>query len=278
VEHNAIIYATYAFYAFLAAVGLCAGSFFNVMIWRIPRGKSIAWPPSHCPKCGKNIKAYDNIPVVSYLILGGKCRNCKARIPITYPIVEFLTAAILITAWTLLNMNTTLRQISAWYDAVIPILRVISIIMLIPMAVIDIRHYIIPNRFTLTLLGLAVALSLIPGNLSIAESLLGVLAGAGPLLGLGILGTYLFKKGDAMGMGDVKLMAALGALWGAQTVLIGMAFGALLGSIAGGILILSKKINDEHRIPFGPFLGAGTVVAIFVGDPLWQWYLRMFYY
>jgi leader peptidase (prepilin peptidase)/N-methyltransferase len=256
----------------LAGAGLCVGSFFNVLIWRIPREESIAWPPSHCTGCGYKIKSYENIPVLSYLFLRGKCSGCKTPISIIYPLIEILTAAALILIWKFSGVTL----LSPWHQNIIPLLKVISLILLIPISVIDIRHYIIPDRFTLPFLAIALALSFIPGNLGPLESLLGALSGGGSLFLLGIIGTYLLKKGDAMGMGDVKLMAYLGALWGVKIVLIGIAFGALLGSIIGGLLLLSKKIdNDENRIPFGPFLAAGTIAAVYFGDPLLQAYLRL---
>ena len=259
-------------YAMLGFAGLCMGSFFNVLIWRIPRGESIAWPPSHCTGCGEKIRTYDNIPVISYLILGGKCRRCRSPISPVYPVVEVLTAITLIAAWKLLNV--TLQH--PWYMNLVQILRITSLLLLIPISVIDIRHYIIPNRFTLPFLAFSLGLSFIPGDLSPIDSLLGALAGGGALFAVGLIGTYALKKGDAMGMGDVKLMAYLGALWGVKAALIGIAFGALLGSLAGGAMILARKLDDDHRIPFGPFLGAGTAAAIFAGDPLIQWYLGFF--
>ena len=129
-------------YTILGFVGLCIGSFFNVLIWRIPRGESISWPPSHCTGCGEKIRAYDNIPVVSYLILGGKCRRCRSPISPVYPAVEILTALTLIAAWMFLDV--ALRH--PWYMNLVPILRVTSLLLLIPISVIDIRHYIIPDR------------------------------------------------------------------------------------------------------------------------------------
>jgi leader peptidase (prepilin peptidase)/N-methyltransferase len=252
--------------------GLCLGSFFNVLIWRIPRGESIAWPPSHCTGCGFKLKAYHNIPVLSFLFLRGKCCSCNAPISFVYPVIEIFTALGLIIIWKLSGFTFA----HPWYQNIIPGLQIISLILLIPISVIDIRHYIIPDRFTLPFLALALALSFVPGHLSPAQSFLGALCGGGSLFLLGVIGTYVLKKGDAMGMGDVKLMAYLGALWGAQTALIGIAFGAFFGSVAGGVMILTKKFdNNEHRIPFGPFLAAGTVLSVFAGEALLQAYLRL---
>jgi leader peptidase (prepilin peptidase)/N-methyltransferase len=261
------------YYGTLAFAGLCIGSFFNVLIWRIPRGESIVWPPSHCTGCGCRIKAYDNAPVISYLILRGKCRHCGEAISRLYPAVEILTAAAFLLFWQLLGI--AVRE--PWYANIVPLLQMASLILLIPVSVIDILHYIIPDRFTLPFLALAVvAASLQKRGLTPAGSLLGALAGGGTLLVIGIIGTYILKKGDAMGLGDVKLMAYLGALWGYKAALLGIAFGALAGSIAGGIMILSKHINDDHRMPFGPYLAAGTVVAIFAGEPILRWYMELF--
>jgi leader peptidase (prepilin peptidase)/N-methyltransferase len=260
-------------YAVLGFAGLCVGSFFNVLIWRIPRGESIVWPPSHCGSCGKRISAFDNIPVLSYLFLGGKCRNCKARISFVYPLVEILTAVTLIAVWRLLGVTPA----APWYLNILPLFQVASLLLLIPISVIDIRHYIIPDRFTLPFLAIALGISFIPGGgLSPVESLVGALAGGGSLFVMGVIGSFIMKKSDAMGLGDVKLMAYLGALWGYQAALTGIAFGALLGSIAGGIMILVKKVDEDHRLPFGPYLAVGTAVAVFAGEPIWEWYLRLF--
>ncbi|GBU22029.1 peptidase [Fibrobacteres bacterium R8-0-B4] len=264
-------------YAVLSVVGLCIGSFFNVLIWRIPRGESIAWPPSHCTGCGGKIGALDNVPVISYIALGGKCRRCGARISLVYPVVEIITAAVFVAAWRLLDIHL----LSPWYMNLTQIFQVTSLLLLIPISVIDIRHYIIPDRFTLPFLLFALGLSFIPDGVSPwyrdpLMSLLGALSGGGTLFVVGAVGAFAMKKGDAMGMGDVKLMAYLGALWGYKTALLGIAFGSLLGSIVGGIMILTKSLSDDHRIPFGPFLAAGTAIAVFTGEPLLQWYLSLF--
>jgi leader peptidase (prepilin peptidase)/N-methyltransferase len=140
--------------------------------------------------------------------------------------------------------------------------------------VIDFRHYIIPDFFTLPMLGIAVALSFIPGSPLPVTSLIGILAGGGTLYFIGWLGAVLFKKGEAMGGGDIKMMAAAGALWGGQTALLGILFGALLGSVFGITIMAIKRINSDHRIPFGPFLGAGVWVAVLYGEELFGMYLR----
>jgi leader peptidase (prepilin peptidase)/N-methyltransferase len=213
--------------------------------------------------------------VFSYLILGGKCRFCKVRISIVYPIVEALTAVSLIALWEVMGITALLLN-NPWHQNILPLLQIASLIILIPISVIDLRHYIIPDRFSLTFLALGLAVSFIPGGITPVESLIGALAGGGTLFAMGMIGTLILKKGDAMGMGDVKLMAFLGALWGYKAALFGIAFGAFFGSLAGGVLIFTKKLNDDHRIPFGPFLGAGTVAAIFFGDTFFNWYMGLF--
>jgi len=264
-------------YVILGFIGLCIGSFFNVLIWRVPRGESIVWPPSHCTGCGGRISAFDNFPVLSYIVLGGKCRRCKSPISPIYPIIEIITAVAFVVVWRLLDITL----LYPWYLNLTPIFKVISLLLLIPISVIDIRHYIIPNRFTLPFLFFSLGLSFIPDGVSVwyanpLVSLLGALAGGGTLFIVGLVGTFAMKKGDAMGMGDVKLMAYLGALWGYKAALLGIAFGALLGSVVGGVMFLAKSLNDDHRIPFGPFLAAGTAIAVFAGEPLLQWYMSFF--
>ncbi|MFP4164000.1 MAG: prepilin peptidase [Chitinispirillaceae bacterium] len=255
----------------IGMAGLCLGSFFNVLIWRIPREESVVWPSSHCTVCGHKLGAAENIPLFSYLFLKGKCKSCKEKISPVYPIVELLTAAAFVLFWNTVEFSASMP----WYRNIIPALRLSSLILLIPVSAIDLRHYIIPDRFTLPLLGLGLVLSIVPHHLSPLQSFLGALSGGGALLIMGLIGTYILKKGEAMGMGDVKLMACMGALWGVKIALLGIMFGALLGSIAGVVMMLSRKLDDDHRIPFGPFLGAGVVIAIFWGEQLLNAYLNL---
>ncbi len=251
-------------------LGLTLGSFFNVCIIRIPQGKSIMWPPSSCTSCGKRIAFWYNIPVISYLILRGKCRICSQKISPIYPLIEILTALVLVLVWQV----TPFYPNEPWYVNIVPFFRLLSIVLLIPVSVIDLQHYIIPDRFTLPFLGVSFALSFIPGGLSPAQSLLGMVAGGGSLLFMGVLGTYVFKKGDAMGGGDIKLMAYLGALWGASVALTGIVFAAFFGAAVGIALMAAKKLNQENKIPFGPFLAAGLVIAAFFGETLLDSYLN----
>lgn len=251
--------------------GLILGSFFNVLIWRIPREESIFWPASHCPKCSVKIKPWHNIPVLSYLFLRGRCFSCSEKIPPVYPLVELCTGGAAVAVWMILIeplMPLTWQQ----WPAVL--IQSIFLLLMIPVTVIDFRHYIIPDLFTLPMLGIGLLVSFFPGFPTPTASFFGILGGGGTLYAIGWIGAVLFKKGEAMGGGDIKIMAAAGALWGAQTALMGILFGALLGSVFGITIMAIKKINTDHRIPFGPFLGAGIWIAVLYGKQILKMYLR----
>jgi len=257
-------------YVLVALFGALLGSFFNVLIWRIPRNESVVFPASHCPNCNRAIKPWENIPVLSYMFLGGKCAGCKVKISPVYPIVELITSAMLLLLWVLLVNGRDISMING-----IPLgVQIAFLILLVPIAVIDFRHYIIPDIFTLSFLVISFGISFIPSGLSPQQSLLGILAGGGSLWLLGFIGKVIFKKGDAMGGGDIKMMAAAGALWGPEIALIAIVFGAFLGSLAGLPMILLKKINTDHHIPFGPFLGAGLWISVIAGIKILQTYAQ----
>ena len=249
-------------------VGLSLGSFFNVLIWRLPRGESVVFPPSHCPNCDHRIRPWENIPVVSFLLLKGKCSSCKNRISWIYPATELTTAAMALLFWYLLWE----RDQTIWGYLLFGF-EWVSLLLIIPIAIIDLRHYIIPDIFTIPFLFLALAISFIPGAVSPLYSAIGMLAGGGSLLVIGWLGKILFKKGEAMGGGDIKLMAFIGALWGPQIALLSIVFGAFSGSLAGLGLMAARRLDDEHKIPFGPFLGLGVWIAVFAGDTILNAYM-----
>ncbi|NLD93794.1 MAG: prepilin peptidase [Fibrobacter sp.] len=257
-------------YILVALFGALLGSFFNVLIWRIPRNESVVFPASHCPECNRPIKPWENIPIVSYIFLGGKCAGCKVKISIVYPVVEIVTSAMLLLLWILFVDGRTITILNG-----IPLgVQFAFLILLIPIAVIDIRHYIIPDIFTLSFLVLSIGISFIPSGITPQQSLLGILAGGGSLWLLGFIGKVIFKKGDAMGGGDIKMMAAAGALWGPEIALIAIVLGAFLGSLAGLPMILLKKINADHHIPFGPFLGAGLWISVIAGVKILETYAQ----
>lgn len=252
--------------------GLILGSFFNVVICRIPEKKSIFRPASHCPKCSAPIKPWHNIPVISYLLLRGKCRFCKQPISITYPLIELISGAAAFAIWYF--YLPSLHPLT-WYSLTVFSVRVLFLLLIIPISVIDLCHYIIPDLFTLPLLVIAAGIAILPGNPTLLSALYGILAGGGLLLAVGAVGTLVLKK-DAMGGGDIKLMAGAGALWGPQIALLSILFGALLGSMYGVVLMITKRINTDHQIPFGPFLGAGIWIAVLWGEKLMNAYLLYF--
>lgn len=230
--------------------GLVVGSFLNVCIYRIPRGKSIVYPPSSCPVCGARIKWYDNIPVLSYILLRGRCRNCKAKISPVYPIVELLSAVYAVLVYLKFGLTVDF----AFY--------LIFGYMLIVGSFIDLFHYIIPDRISL---GLAV-IGLLFGlyRHALIHSVVGFAFGFVLLLFVAVLGKAIFKK-EAMGGGDIKLLGALGTFIGIKGVLFTLFVASFLGSFVGIVLMALGKANMSQRIPFGPYLSLSAIVYVFVG-------------
>jgi leader peptidase (prepilin peptidase)/N-methyltransferase len=248
--------------------GLMAGSFFNVIIYRMPRGESVVWPPSHCTGCGYRIKACENIPVLSWLLLKGKCRSCASPISAQYPLVELLTGILAVAvAGYFLRAGAAHPldfQIGAAY----------LILASVPIFIIDFRHYLIPDVLNFPGMALGLGLAFLPGGQSPAQSLVGMI-GAGILLWtVGFVATRLLKK-DAMGLGDVKLIAMAGALFGLQTALLGLVFASALGCLVGVPMLLLRRLNQEHHIPFGPYICLGVLLAAFIGEAALEWYFGL---
>ncbi|MGD0454267.1 MAG: prepilin peptidase [Solirubrobacteraceae bacterium] len=244
---------------FAGVLGAVFGSFLNVVVHRLPRHESLATPASHCPKCGTPVKPYDNIPILSWLLLRGHCRSCGASISARYPLVEALTAA--------LCAGAVLTHHSAAGIA----LSVALILLLVPAALIDLEHRIIPNRITALGAVLALALGLALDPAGEPERLIAATAGGGFLL----LAALAYPGG--MGMGDVKLAGMMGLFLGAAVapaLLI-----ALLAGVALGAVVIARKGAQAGRktaIPFGPFLALGALCAVFVGHPLVDVYVNHF--
>jgi leader peptidase (prepilin peptidase)/N-methyltransferase len=240
-------------------IGLLLGSFLNVVAYRLPRGESLSMPASHCPACNTPIKPYDNIPVVSWIALGGRCRSCKTTIPWRYPLVELGTA--LLMALTVLVLGP---DSDVW-------LGLAFVLLLVPVTVIDLDHRIIPNK--LMLLGTVVALGILALTApeSIPEHLIAGTAAGGFLLIAAI------ARPGGMGMGDVKLAFVMGLFLGRE---VGAAILVALvaGSLVGGVIMTRKGARDGRKtaIPFGPFLALGGLVALLAGEPIVDWYLRTF--
>jgi len=246
---------------FVLLLGLIIGSFSNVCIYRIPRQESLIRPGSHCPKCNQPIKFYDNIPLVSFIILKGKCRYCKEKISWQYPLVEFLTAVL----YLLLFLRYGLQLVTFVYMFFCSALIIITFI--------DLKENIIPDVLSLPFLLLGFLMSFFLKNLSPINSLLGILAGGGVLLLVAILGSFLFKK-EAMGGGDIKLAAMVGAFLGWQLTLLSLFLSFFTGAIIG-IVILIKNKGESDPIPFGPFIALGTIIALFFGHSIINWYLSL---
>jgi leader peptidase (prepilin peptidase) / N-methyltransferase len=245
--------------AFTGLFGAIVGSFLNVVVYRLPRRESLVRPASRCPGCATPIKPYDNIPVVSWLLLRGRCRSCKTAIPMRYPLVEGLTALLCVAA------------VLAGGSAATIALNVTFILLLVPIALIDFEHRIIPNRLTAlgALLAVGIGMALDPSGEP--ERLIAGAAAGGALL----LAALAYPAG--MGMGDVKLAGVMGLFLGsavAPAMLI-----ALLAGVLAGVFVMARKGTSEGRktaVPFGPFLAFGSLVAIFAGDQLVNLYTTNF--
>ena len=240
-------------------LGLVIGSFLNVCIYRIPIGKSIVYPPSSCPKCNSQIKWYDNIPIISYIILGGKCRQCKSKISPIYPLIEALSGFITVLIYIKYSLSL---QAAAF---------LILSYALIVASFIDFEHYIIPDRISLGLIAVGVVFSyFLP--IGVKGSLIGAAGGFLILYGVAMLGQLLFKK-EAMGGGDIKLLSGIGAFIGIKGVLFVLLFSSFLGSAVGIGLILIGKKEMTSKIPFGPYLSLAAVCYPFFGE----WIIKYLY-
>lgn len=255
------LHSTLLVYAAVAILGLCIGSFLNVCVFRIPLEKSIVHPPSACPACGNAIRFYDNIPVLSYLLLRGRCRHCAAPISPRYPSVELASG--LTAAATYAAFGPTVETLV--YFVFISTLWVVTLI--------DIDHRIIPDTISLPgILVFFLASFLLPG-MTLKDSLLGILVGGGSLYA--VAWAYrAVKKADGMGGGDIKLLAMIGALIGWKGVLFTLFASSALGTIVGVGIMIARGRSMKLAVPFGPFLSAGAAAYVFFGPRLIDWYLN----
>ena len=250
--------------------GSLIGSFLNVCIYRVPEGRSIVTPSSRCSSCGTPVRFYDNIPILSYIILGGKCRDCKTKLSFQYPFVEFLNAALYVLALHTFGISSI--SVLAAYLVFISALIVIFFI--------DLEHQIIPNSITLPGIPIAVLLGSFiltdPFNpsemLGFKSSIIGFIAGGGSFYLIAIIGKAILKK-DAMGGGDIKMMAMVGGLLGWKAIILTTFMGSLFGSIIGVALIMIKGREWGSKIPFGPYLALGALISLFWGNDILRWYL-----
>lgn len=257
-----VIYPPLLTYTTAFIFGLCIGSFLNVCIFRIPHAKSIVHPPSACPGCGSPIRFYDNIPILSYLLLRGRCRHCGATISLRYPAIELFTGLTAVAVYAAFGPSVE----TLVYFAFISTLWVVTLI--------DIDHRIIPDTISLPGIPVFFLASLAIPAVTVKESLLGILIGGGSLYAIAWAYSAV-KKVDGMGGGDIKLLAMIGALIGWKGVLFTLFASSSLGTVVGvGIMIATGK-NMKLAVPFGPFLSAGAVIYVFFGPRLIDWYLNV---
>jgi leader peptidase (prepilin peptidase)/N-methyltransferase len=250
-------------HAILAAVvGVCVGSFLNVCIYRLPRGQSLASPPSRCPHCERPLRWYHNIPIVSWVALRGRCAHCQAPISIQYPVIELVTALV----WLLIVWMTPVGWLLAS--------RLVLATALIVLFMIDLEHQLLPNVITLPgiVVGLAFSVVAPPGP---ADALLGALLGGGVLYAIAAA-YYLLRKEEGMGMGDVKMLAMVGAFLGWRAVLLTLVLSSFAGAVIGGVMMGLRKGSLRYALPFGTFLAVGALIAMLFGEQFIAWYLGFY--
>lgn len=257
-----MLYSVYLILGAAFVLGTCIGSFLNVCIYRIPVGESIVSPPSRCPRCGTPIRWYQNIPLLSWLFLAGKCATCRNKISVRYPLVEALTGCLYLAVvyyWGL-----------GW---VTPVFWVF-VSLLVVVTFVDLDHQIIPDVISLPGIVLGFICSFMIPWLSWTDSLFGILLGGGSLFLVAAGYEFLTKK-EGMGGGDIKLLAMLGAFLGWQAVLPIVFLSSLLGTLVGVPLVLVKGDAGRLKLPFGPFLSAAAVIWLFWGNDLASWYFAL---
>jgi leader peptidase (prepilin peptidase) / N-methyltransferase len=248
----------HAFVALVGGLGLLVGSFLNVCIHRLPIRESLLWGRSHCPACARQIRAWENVPVLSWLWLRGRCAGCRAPIPIKYPLVEIATALVF--------------ALSAWLFGPSPLLaiRLIFSAAMIVLFMIDLEHRILPNVITVPgiVLGLGFSLIEAPG---FRDALIGAVGCSLALWGTGEVVSRVLGK-EALGFGDVKMVAMMGAFLGWQLTLVALFLASMLGSVIG-IAIVALTRDRDYQIPLGSFLAVGAIAAGAVGDSIVAWYV-----
>jgi leader peptidase (prepilin peptidase)/N-methyltransferase len=241
-----------------SALGAIVGSFLNVCIYRLPRDKSIVWPGSACPHCGRALAWFENIPILSYLALRGRCRTCAAPISIRYPTIEMVTAVMFALAW--------------WYygPGFLIVSRLLFGCALIVLFAIDLEHHVLPNMITLPgiIVGFALSFLIEPGWLA---SLIGIVVGGGSLWAVAE-GYYRVRHEEGLGMGDVKMLAMIGAFVGWKLTLLALMLASLSGSLIGVFLIITQRGGLKYALPFGTFLAIGAAAAATIGPSLLAWY------
>jgi leader peptidase (prepilin peptidase)/N-methyltransferase len=247
---------------FAFILGAVVGSFLNVCIYRLPKDESIVFPSSRCPGCGNDIRWFDNIPIISYLLLRGRCRSCKARISIQYPLVELVNALLALFLFMRFGPTFAFAVLFLFCSAMVVI------------TFIDLEHQIIPDVISLPGIAAGFIFSFFIPQLGWQNSLIGILAGGGSLWLVATVYELLTKK-EGMGGGDIKLLAMMGAFFGWKAIPFIIFVSSLTGSVIGITVMLARKEDSKLAIPFGPFLALGSVVYIFFGSRMIHWYLSM---
>jgi leader peptidase (prepilin peptidase)/N-methyltransferase len=249
--------------AIVAFLGLAIGSFLNVVIHRLPRQQSLVSPGSRCPSCGYALVAADNVPVLSYVFLGGRCRKCRTRISVRYPIVELITASLFVAFYFAFGWTPLLA------------VRLLFVAAMIALFAIDLEHHLLPDAITLPgiVVGLVASAFLPPGLIS---ALIGTLVGGGVLWAVGEA-YYRYSGQEGMGGGDVKMLAMIGAFLGWQQVIVTLVFSSIAGSVIGLLVIAIKRGGMKHALPYGTFLAIAAVFASLWGEPLVTWYAGFYY-
>ncbi|MEJ2086511.1 MAG: prepilin peptidase [Acidobacteriota bacterium] len=244
-------------YLFAAAVGLIVGSYLNVLSHRIPVGQSTVLPRARCPYCGGAIRAMDNIPLLSFLLLGGRCRRCGAPISWRYPFVELVTSVLFVSALYKFGLQTGL------------ISGLVFICLMVLLAAIDVEHFLLPDRITLPAILIGLVLQLWNDATQLTDAILGVLIGAGILI-LVINFWFWLRGNEGMGLGDVNMLALIGAFLGWQGVLTTLFLATLSGAVAGLTLLALGRLGLQSKLPFGLFLALGGLASIFFGDTMYS--------
>ena len=248
-------------FAFL--FGLAVGSFLNVCIYRIPLKKSIVHPPSSCPQCGSRIRFYDNIPVLSYIVLLGRCRQCRARISPRYPLVEVIVG--LLSVVLFIQYKPSLQYLFLFLFGAA----------LVAVAFIDLDHKIIPDVISLPGILVGLAFSFFPSaGISPLDALIGAAGGAAFLLLVGMAFEKVTGR-EGMGGGDVKLLAMIGAWMGWKALPFIVLISSFTGAVIGGLSLVVSRQGMRSRIPFGPFLALGALLFLFFGDEIALWFYRL---
>jgi len=247
---------------FVTLLGLIIGSFLNVCIYRLPRRLSPVRPRSSCTSCGHMLAWYENVPIVSYAVLKGRCRGCGAPISLMYPIIEAVTGAMFLSGYLLYGPSPLL------------IVRLVFGCAMIVLFVIDLQHRILPNVITLPgiVAGFACSVLVGPGWLS---SLIGIVVGGGSLWAVAET-YYRVRHEEGLGMGDVKMLAMIGAFLGWRLVLLTLVLGSFSGTLVGLGVLLLKRESMKYALPFGTFLALGAIVAAVAGDPIIHWYFGLY--